>query len=77
MLNKAIVCVLIPFSLACADFEYQSTSRVTGGSLIQIMRFVPGGGREVVEACIGEVAAQRLGERHRIGREILVHRGLL
>ena len=39
--------------------------------------FVPGGRREVVEACIGEVGAQRLGERHRIGREILVHRGLL
>ncbi len=39
--------------------------------------FAPGGGREVVEAGIGEVGAQRLGEGHRIGREILVHRGLL
>ncbi len=39
--------------------------------------FVPGSGREVVEACIGKVRAQRLGERHRIGREVLVHRGLL
>ena len=39
--------------------------------------FVPGSGREVVEAGIGEVGAQRLGEGYRIGREILVHRGLL
>jgi hypothetical protein len=38
--------------------------------------FVPGGFREVVEACVGEVGAQALGERHCIGREILVHRGL-
>ena len=29
--------------------------------------FVPRGIREVVETCIGEVRAQRLGERHRIG----------
>jgi hypothetical protein len=39
--------------------------------------FVPGGFREVVEACVGEVGAQALGERHRTGREVLVHRGLV
>src|SRR5579884_3998588 len=36
--------------LACsaplrADFQYQSTARITGGALLQLLRFVPGAGR--------------------------------
>src|ERR1700719_4118324 len=47
MLKKVLFATVIPIglvSLAHADFQYQSTSRVTGGALIQMMRFVPGGG---------------------------------
>jgi hypothetical protein len=44
MFYKLLLCAALTFSLAQADLQYQSTSRVTGGSLIQIMRFVPGGG---------------------------------
>ena len=47
MLKKVLFAAVVPLclvSLAHADFQYQSTSRVTGGALIQMMRFVPGGG---------------------------------
>src|SRR5207248_9683619 len=44
-------------SFAFADFQYQSTARVTGGSLIQIMRFVPGGGA-LKEPQVSTVALQ-------------------
>jgi hypothetical protein len=44
MFYKVLLCAALTLSLAEADLQYQSTSRVTGGSLIQIMRFVPGGG---------------------------------
>jgi hypothetical protein len=44
MLKQVLICAAIPLSFAYADFQYQSTARVTGGSLIQLMRFVPGGG---------------------------------
>ena len=44
MLKRVLVCAAIPFCLAYGDFQYQSTSRMTGGSLLQMMRFVPGTG---------------------------------
>jgi hypothetical protein len=47
MVAKLVVIAAIPLSfcsLASADLQYQSTSRITGGSLIQFMRFVPGTG---------------------------------
>ncbi len=44
MLIRAVLIAAIPFVLARADFQYQSNSRMTGGSLMQMMRFVPGGG---------------------------------
>lgn len=45
LLTAAIPLAFVIFpGHANADFQYQSTSRVTGGALIQIMRFVPGGG---------------------------------
>ncbi len=44
MLIRAVLIAAIPFVLAQADFQYQSNSRMTGGSLMQMMRFVPGGG---------------------------------
>src|ERR1700719_3477085 len=47
MVTKNLLWIALPLCLlshAKADFQYQSTSRVTGGALIQMMRFVPGGG---------------------------------
>src|ERR1700722_16322316 len=47
MITKNLLWISLPLVLlshAKADFQYQSTSRVTGGALIQMMRFVPGGG---------------------------------
>jgi hypothetical protein len=47
MLTRILLGSAITFGflgIANADFQYQSTSRVTGGALVQMMRFVPGGG---------------------------------
>jgi hypothetical protein len=58
-----ILLVAIPIAFtgfagrANADFQYQSTSRVTGGALIQMMRFVPGGGA-LKEPQVSTVAVQ-------------------
>ena len=63
MLTRILVCTAIPLGLpgllahANADFQYQSTSRVTGGALIQMMRFVPGGGA-LKEPQVSTVAVQ-------------------
>jgi hypothetical protein len=60
MFTRMLVCSIIPLGIvgiAKADFQYQSTSRVTGGSLIQIMRFVPGGGA-LKEPQVSTVAVQ-------------------
>lgn len=57
MLIRAVLIAAIPFALAQADFQYQSNSRMTGGSLMQIMRFVPGGGA-MKEAQVSTVAVK-------------------
>jgi hypothetical protein len=58
--------------IALADFQYQSTSRVTGGALIQMMRFVPGGGA-LKEPQVSTVAVQgnRLVRRSKRQAEII------
>jgi hypothetical protein len=46
MVKRILLCVAIPFGVfsnAWADFQYQSTSRITGGAMVAMMRFVPGG----------------------------------
>jgi hypothetical protein len=60
------------FTSARADFQYQSTSRVTGGALIQMMRFVPGGGA-LKEPQVSTVAVQgnRLVRRSKRQGEII------
>jgi hypothetical protein len=57
---------------ANADFQYQSTSRVTGGALIQMMRFVPGGGA-LKEPQVSTVAVQgnRMVRRNKRQAEIV------
>jgi hypothetical protein len=44
MYTRILLCGAISLVCARADFQYQSTSKMTGGSLLQIMRFVPGTG---------------------------------
>lgn len=60
MLTRILIATaILPgiLSIAHADFQYQSTSRVTGGALIQMMRFVPGGGA-LKEPQVSTVAVQ-------------------
>lgn len=57
MLTRLLLFSTIPLVLANADFQYQSTSRMTGGSLLQIMRFVPGAGA-MKEPQVSTVAVQ-------------------
>lgn len=40
----AALCGLLSFPLL-ADFSYQQTSKVTGGSILRMMRMIPGGGK--------------------------------
>jgi hypothetical protein len=72
MLTRLFVCAAIPLCFAQADFQYQSTSRVTGGSLIQMMRFIPGGGA-LKEPQVSTVAIQgnRFGRRSKRDGEII------
>jgi hypothetical protein len=44
MLAKILIAGAIPLALAHADFQYESTSKLTGGSLLTMLRFVPGTG---------------------------------
>ncbi len=44
MFIRILLCGVVSLTLAQADFQYQSTSQMTGGSLLQMMRFVPGTG---------------------------------
>lgn len=37
--------VLVAALPACADFSYQETTKITGGSLVKMMKWVPGGGK--------------------------------
>src|ERR1019366_566553 len=57
MLTRLLLFSAIPLVIANADFQYQSTSRMTGGSLMQIMRFVPGSGA-IKEPQVSTVAVQ-------------------
>lgn len=46
-LHKACFIVLGAFAAlpGYADFSYQETTRITGGSIVRMMKFVPGGGK--------------------------------
>src|SRR6185437_9678364 len=44
VLVRVFLCGAMPLALAHADFQYQSTSKLTGGSLLTMLRFVPGTG---------------------------------
>ena len=44
MLARIFIAGIIPLAIANADFQYQSTSKMTGGSLLTMLRFVPGAG---------------------------------
>jgi hypothetical protein len=44
VLARVFLCGAMPLALAHADFQYQSTSKLTGGSLLTMLRFVPGTG---------------------------------
>ena len=44
MLKRVLLVSVLTIAPAGADFHYQSTSRMTGGSLLTMMRFVPGAG---------------------------------
>jgi hypothetical protein len=47
--TKLTLAAFLPFVLCSfplrADFQYESTARMTGGALLQMMRFVPGAGK--------------------------------
>jgi hypothetical protein len=75
MFTRLLICTISLYIFAgpaAADFQYQSTSRVTGGALIQMMRFVPGGGA-LKEPQISTVALQgnRLVRRSKRQGEII------
>jgi hypothetical protein len=57
MIKRVLLCSVLMILPAGADFHYQSTSRMTGGSLLQMMRFVPGAGA-MKEPQISTVAVQ-------------------
>jgi len=44
MLVRILIAGVLPLAIASADFQYQSTSKMTGGSLLTMLRFVPGAG---------------------------------
>src|ERR1700761_3803744 len=71
MLKRLVVVLTLPLGLY-ADFSYQSTSRITGGTLIQMMRFVPGGGA-MKEPQVSTVAMKgdRLVHRNKHTAEII------
>ena len=47
MTSKSLAFTALTFTLAPlqADFSYQETTKITGGSLTKMMKFVPGGGK--------------------------------
>ena len=49
MKSKSLVFAAFAFTLALvplqADFSYQQTTKITGGSLTKMMKFIPGGGK--------------------------------
>ncbi len=49
MKSKSLALAAFTFALAPlqADFSYQETTKITGGSLTKMMRFVPGGGKSM------------------------------
>jgi hypothetical protein len=57
MLTRTLLFSAVTLVCARADFQYQSTSRMTGGSLLQMIRFVPGTGA-LKEPQVSTVAVQ-------------------
>ena len=47
MTSKSLAFAALTFTLAPlqADFSYQETTKITGGSLTKMMKFIPGGGK--------------------------------
>src|SRR4051812_37829407 len=57
MIPRVLLCGILTIVPAGADFHYQSTSKMTGGSLLTMMRFVPGAGA-MKEPQVSTVAVQ-------------------
>jgi hypothetical protein len=72
MLAKILIVGAIPLALTYGDFQYQSTSRMTGGSLLTMLKFVPGSGA-IKEPQVSTVAfkGNRMVRRNKRQAEII------